>query len=155
MSVALEGLGLVVAGQVVLHPITLDLPPGLPNVLLGPTGAGKTTLLRLLAGLDRPSEGRLLAGGRDVTGLDVRKRSVAMVYQQFINYPAFTVFENIASPLRVGAPGARRDRGAGARRRGAAAADALPGAQALGAVRRPTAAHRDRPRPGQAAPTWC
>jgi glycerol transport system ATP-binding protein len=101
MSVALEGLGLVVAGQAVLHPVTLDLPPGLPNVLLGPTGAGKTTLLRLLAGLDRPSEGRLLAEGRDVTGLDVRKRSVAMVYQQFINYPAFTVFENIAAPLRV------------------------------------------------------
>ncbi|TDH64569.1 ABC transporter ATP-binding protein [Dankookia rubra] len=101
MSVALEGLGLSAAGQVVLHPVTLELAGGLPNVLLGPTGAGKTTLLRLLAGLDRPSEGRLLAEGRDVTGLDVRKRSVAMVYQQFINYPAFTVFENIAAPLRV------------------------------------------------------
>jgi len=101
MSVVLQGLGLTVAGQPVLHPVTLDLPPGLPNVLLGPTGAGKTTLLRLLAGLDRPTEGRLVAGGRDVTGLDVRKRNVAMVYQQFINYPAFTVFENIAAPLRV------------------------------------------------------
>ncbi|MFZ4409631.1 MAG: ATP-binding cassette domain-containing protein, partial [Paracraurococcus sp.] len=101
MSVVLQGLGLTVAGQPVLHPVTLDLPPGLPNVLLGPTGAGKTTLLRLLAGLDRPTEGRLVAGGRDVTGLDARKRNVAMVYQQFINYPAFTVFENIAAPLRV------------------------------------------------------
>ncbi|WP_431270351.1 ABC transporter ATP-binding protein [Dankookia sp. P2] len=101
MSIALEGLGLSAAGQVVLHPVTLELGPGLPNVLLGPTGAGKTTLLRLLAGLDRPSEGRLLAEGRDVTSLDVRRRSVAMVYQQFINYPAFTVFENIAAPLRV------------------------------------------------------
>jgi len=101
MTVSLQGLGLSAGGQVVLHPVTLDLPPGLPNVLLGPTGAGKTTLLRLLAGLDRPSEGRLLAEGRDVTGLPVRQRSVAMVYQQFINYPNWTVFENIASPLRV------------------------------------------------------
>jgi glycerol transport system ATP-binding protein len=101
MSVVLEGLALSVAGQAVLHPVTLELPPGLPNVLLGPTGAGKTTLLRLLAGLDRPSAGRLVAEGRDVTGLDVRQRSVAMVYQQFINYPTLSVFDNIASPLRV------------------------------------------------------
>src|SRR4051812_18361568 len=101
MSVALEGLGLSAGGKPVLHPVSMELPAGLPNVLLGPTGAGKTTLLRLLAGLDRPSEGRLIAEGRDVTGQPVRKRSVAMVYQQFINYPAFTVFENIASPLRV------------------------------------------------------
>ncbi|MDO9708827.1 ABC transporter ATP-binding protein [Paracraurococcus lichenis] len=101
MTVALEGIGLSAGGQPVLHPVTMALEPGLPNVLLGPTGAGKTTLLRLLAGLDRPSEGRLVAEGRDVTGLAVRKRSVAMVYQQFINYPSFTVFENIAAPLRV------------------------------------------------------
>jgi glycerol transport system ATP-binding protein len=81
--------------------VTLDFPAGLPNALLGPTGAGKTTLLRLMAGLDRPSAGRVLAEGRDVTGLAVRRRSVAMVYQQFINYPTLSVFENIASPMRV------------------------------------------------------
>jgi glycerol transport system ATP-binding protein len=71
------------------------------NVLLGPTLAGKTSLMRLMAGLDQPTSGRLLLDGRDVTGLAVRKRSVAMVYQQFVNYPSLTVFENIASPLRV------------------------------------------------------
>ena len=101
MSVALEGVSLLAAGQPVLHPVTLELPAGSPNVLLGQTGAGKTTLLRLLAGLDRPDAGRILAEGRDVTGLAVRRRSVAMVYQQFINYPTLSVFENIASPLRV------------------------------------------------------
>ena len=101
MSLALRDLGLSAGGQVLLHPVTLELDPGLPNVLLGPTGAGKTTLLRLMAGLDRPSEGRILAEGRDVTGLPPRRRSVAMVYQQFINYPTLSVFENIASPLRV------------------------------------------------------
>jgi len=110
MSVDLDGVGLVEGGATVLHPVSLSLAPGRPNVLLGPTGAGKTTLLRLLAGLDRPSQGRLIAEGRDVTGQPVRRRSVAMVYQQFINYPAFTVAENIASPLRTaGLPRAEID----------------------------------------------
>jgi glycerol transport system ATP-binding protein len=67
--------------------------------------------MRLLAGLDRPTSGRVLVDGRDVTGVDVRKRSVAMVYQQFINYPSLTVYENIASPLRVqGKPRAEIER---------------------------------------------
>ncbi len=70
-------------------------------MLLGPTLSGKTSIMRLLAGLDRPTSGSVLVDGEDVTGIDVRKRSVAMVYQQFINYPSLTVFENIASPLRV------------------------------------------------------
>ncbi|MCR0982587.1 ABC transporter ATP-binding protein [Roseomonas populi] len=101
MSVSLEGIGLTAGGQPLLHPVTMELSAARPHVLLGPTGAGKTTLLRLLAGLDRPSSGRIFAEGRDVTGRPVRGRSVAMVYQQFINYPSMTVFENIASPLRV------------------------------------------------------
>jgi len=57
--------------------------------------------MRLLAGLDKPTSGRVLVDGKDVTGFDVRQRSVAMVYHQFINYPSLTVYENIASPLRV------------------------------------------------------
>jgi glycerol transport system ATP-binding protein len=57
--------------------------------------------MRILAGLDVPTSGRLLVDGRDMTGVPVQRRSVAMVYQQFINYPSLTVYENIASPLRV------------------------------------------------------
>ena len=71
------------------------------NVLLGPTLSGKTTLMRLMAGLDRPTEGRILWDGADVTGMAVQDRQVAMVYQQFINYPTMSVYENIASPLRI------------------------------------------------------
>jgi glycerol transport system ATP-binding protein len=71
------------------------------NVLLGPTLSGKTSLMRLMAGLDKPQAGRILWEGRDVTGVKVQDRKVAMVYQQFINYPAMTVYENIASPLRL------------------------------------------------------
>jgi len=78
-----------------------QLDAGSMNVLLGPTLAGKTTLLRLMAGLDKPTSGRILLDGQDVTGVPVRKRSVAMVYQQFVNYPTLSVYENIASPLRV------------------------------------------------------
>jgi glycerol transport system ATP-binding protein len=54
-----------------------------------------------MAGLDRPTQGRLLVDGRDVTGVSVRKRSLAMVYQQFINYPSLTIYDNIASPLKL------------------------------------------------------
>jgi glycerol transport system ATP-binding protein len=71
------------------------------NILLGTTLAGKTTLMQIMAGLEQPSSGEVWFGGSNVTRVAVQKRSVAMVYQQFINYPNFTVFENIASPLRV------------------------------------------------------
>jgi glycerol transport system ATP-binding protein len=71
------------------------------TVLLGATQAGKTTLMRVMAGLDAPAQGRVKADGHDVTGKPVRERNVAMVYQQFINYPSMTVADNIASPLRL------------------------------------------------------
>ncbi len=84
-----------------LYPLSLSLQPGTVSVLLGATQAGKTTLMRLMAGLDVPSAGRVTVDGQDVTGLPVRQRNVAMVYQQFINYPSMTVFDNIASPLKL------------------------------------------------------
>ncbi len=81
--------------------VSLKLEKGSLNVLLGPTLSGKTSLMRLMAGLDRPTSGRVLVDGKSVTGVSVRQRNVAMVYQQFINYPAMTVYDNIASPLRL------------------------------------------------------
>ena len=71
------------------------------NILLGSTLAGKTTLMQIMAGLDKPTSGEIWFNGKDVTGQAVQKRNVSMVYQQFINYPNFTVFENIASPLKI------------------------------------------------------
>jgi glycerol transport system ATP-binding protein len=97
----LERVTVVAGGQTHLYGVDLSLTPGAINVLLGPTQAGKTTLMRVMAGLDKPTSGRVLVDGRDVTGVGVRQRNLAMVYQQFINYPAMTVFENIASPLRL------------------------------------------------------
>ncbi len=103
----LEGVEQRVGAQTHLYPLALTLVPRAVTVLLGATQAGKTTLMRVMAGLDRPSAGRVLADGKDVTGVPVRERNVAMVYQQFINYPSMTVANNIASPLRLrGAHGA-------------------------------------------------
>ena len=100
-GIELDGITRVVGGETHLSDIHLRLEPGSFQVLLGRTRAGKTSLLRLLAGLDAPTAGRLRVEGQDVTHVDVRRRDVAMVYQQFVNYPSLTVYENIASPLRL------------------------------------------------------
>jgi glycerol transport system ATP-binding protein len=101
MRVTLEHVTRTIDGIPTIRDVSLTLERGTLSVLLGPTLSGKTSIMRLLAGLDKPTTGRVLVDGKDVTGLDVRQRSVAMVYQQFINYPSLTVYENIASPLRV------------------------------------------------------
>lgn len=101
MSLVLENISLKVGAEDYLRDISITLDRGSINVLLGPTLAGKTSLLRIMAGLDAPSEGKIFFDGADVTGKPVRQRNVAMVYQQFINYPSLTVYHNIASPLRA------------------------------------------------------
>ena len=111
MTLVLERISRVVSGETHLHELSLALEPGSLNVLFGPTLAGKTSLMRVMAGLDRPTAGRVIWDGRDVTGVSVRRRQVAMVYQQFVNYPSFTVYDNIASPLKLaGLPKAEIDR---------------------------------------------
>ncbi len=112
MKLKLEAIEQRVGADVFLFPISMQLVPNAVTVLLGATQAGKTTLMRLMAGLDRASKGKLYVDGDDVTAKTVRQRDVAMVYQQFINYPSMTVFDNIASPLKLkrGAHGAPRDK---------------------------------------------
>ncbi|UFS56395.1 ABC transporter ATP-binding protein [Comamonadaceae bacterium M7527] len=101
MSLELKQVSTVVNGFTHLHTLDLKLVAGGLTVLLGATQAGKTSLMRVMAGLDKPSKGQVLFEGQDVTGKPVRERHVAMVYQQFINYPSMTVFDNIASPLQL------------------------------------------------------
>jgi glycerol transport system ATP-binding protein len=101
VQLTLDGIAHRVEATTHLYRLNLALQPSTVTVLLGATQAGKTTLMRLMAGLDVPSEGKVLVDGRDVTGMPVRERNVAMVYQQFINYPSMTVADNIASPLRL------------------------------------------------------
>jgi glycerol transport system ATP-binding protein len=102
MAIEFRAVSKRVSGEVHIHPTDLVLEPEGFNILLGTTLSGKTTLLRLMAGLERPSDGTVLFHGVDVTGVAVQRRNVSMVYQQFINYPNLSVFENIASPLRIG-----------------------------------------------------
>jgi glycerol transport system ATP-binding protein len=90
-----------VGAETHIHATTVTLAEKGFNILLGTTLAGKTTLMQLMAGLERPTGGEIWFDGRNVTGVPVQKRNVSMVYQQFINYPNFSVYENIASPLRV------------------------------------------------------
>src|ERR1700759_3056249 len=101
MSVTPDHVTRTVDGIETIRDVSLILEKGTLSVLLGPTLSGKTSIMRLLAGLDKPATGRGLVDGRGVTGFDARQRPVALVYQQFINYPSLTVYENIASPLRV------------------------------------------------------
>ncbi|MGB7184628.1 MAG: ABC transporter ATP-binding protein [Burkholderiaceae bacterium] len=101
MSLSLRNVSLWVDGQPHIHDTSLDLADNGFNVLLGTTLAGKTTLMQLMAGLLKPGTGEVWFRGKDVTHLPVQKRNVAMVYQQFINYPNMSVYDNIASPLKV------------------------------------------------------
>ncbi|MEG2048921.1 MAG: ABC transporter ATP-binding protein [Comamonas sp.] len=101
MQLELENVVQRVGGQTWLYPLNLTLQSHAVTVLLGATQAGKTSLMRIMAGLDAPTSGRVLVDGQDVTGMPVRQRNVAMVYQQFINYPSMTVADNIASPLKL------------------------------------------------------
>lgn len=101
MTLELRNVSKVVKGDIHIHPTDLRLEEGTMNVLLGPTLSGKTSLMRLMAGLDTPTTGQVIWQGKDVTGMRVQDRKVAMVYQQFINYPSMTVYENIASPMRL------------------------------------------------------
>jgi len=107
MTLELRNVTKRVGAETHIYETNLVFEEGTFNILLGPTLAGKTSLMQLMAGLERPTSGEIMFGGKNVTGVPVQKRNVAMVYQQFINYPNFNVYENIASPLRVAGMTAR------------------------------------------------
>jgi glycerol transport system ATP-binding protein len=100
MALILEHIDIHIDDIAHLDDISLTFKRGGLYTVLGRTLAGKTTLLRTIAGLEQPQKGALALHGEDYLKLPVWKRRVAMVYQQFINYPHLTVLNNVAFPLR-------------------------------------------------------
>jgi multiple sugar transport system ATP-binding protein len=92
-----DGGGEVVA----VDSVSMDIRDGEFVVLVGPSGCGKTTTLRMIAGLEDPTEGRVVIHGEDVLGQEPRERNVAMVFQNYALYPHKTVRENLAFPLAI------------------------------------------------------
>jgi glycerol transport system ATP-binding protein len=101
MQLTLEGISKKVGQQTWLYDLNLAPHSANVTVLLGATQAGKTSLMRIMAGLDVPTTGRVLVDGQNTVGVPVRERNVAMVYQQFINYPSMKVRDNIGSPMKL------------------------------------------------------
>ncbi len=101
MSIELQKASKVVRGVTHIKPTSLTLETGHFNVLLGQTGSGKTSLIKLMAGLDPLASGQMFMNGQDVSKLSTQKRNISLVHQFFVNYPHMTVFDNIASPLKV------------------------------------------------------
>ena len=102
MTLELRQVTKTVGADPHIYETSLAFEPGGFNILLGATNAGKSTLIKLMSGLERPTSGEVWVDGQNVTGLSPQKRNIALVHQFFVNYPHMTVYENIASPLRVG-----------------------------------------------------
>jgi multiple sugar transport system ATP-binding protein len=101
VDVHLRGIVKHFGKTIALRGIDLDINDGEFVVLLGPSGCGKTTTLRIIAGLEKPTRGRVIFGDRDVTYLPPRERNVSMVFQSYAVWPHMKVYDNIAFPLKV------------------------------------------------------
>jgi multiple sugar transport system ATP-binding protein len=99
--IELDGITKQFGAHTALHDMTLNIKDGQFFVLLGPTGAGKTTTLRLIAGLEKPTSGSISIGGEDVREWSAAERDVALVFQYYSLYPRYTVYQNLAFPLKA------------------------------------------------------
>src|SRR5882724_3642561 len=107
VSVRIENLSKCFAGVPAIAELSLHVVASEMLVLVGPSGCGKTTCLRCLAGLERPTSGRILIGDRVVTAIEdgifvaPENRQIGMVFQSYAVWPHMTVFDNVAYPLRA------------------------------------------------------
>ena len=114
VEVRLEDLRRVYGAVAALDGLSLTLAPGELVALLGPSGCGKTSALRLVAGLEEADGGRVVVGGKDVTGLSANKRGMGMVFQAYSLFPHMTARQNVAFGLRLsGVKDAERRKRAG------------------------------------------
>jgi thiamine transport system ATP-binding protein len=101
MRLSLEGIDVTLDGTRVVADVALEVASGERLALLGPSGAGKSTLLRLVAGLERPSAGRVLVDGADVTNVPAHRRGIGLVFQDAALFPHRTVAENVGFGPKV------------------------------------------------------
>lgn len=97
----IRGLTVDIAGWAILHDISVDVPDGAVLAVLGPSGSGKTTLLRAIAGLQRPTRGRLTWDGADLSGLAVEERGFGLMFQDYALFPHRSIGANVAFGLRM------------------------------------------------------
>lgn len=100
-SVGVQSISKSFVRQQVLRSVTLDIPAGSFFFLLGPSGCGKSTLLRIIAGLERPDQGRITIDGRDCTSTPPQERGIGMVFQHYALWPHMTVEENLRFGLQA------------------------------------------------------
>lgn len=99
-GIVVEGMTKRFGSFTAVDDLTITFQEGETACLLGPSGCGKTTLMRMIAGLETPSEGRVIIDGQDMTALRPRQRNIGMVFQYPVMYPTLSVRENIALPLK-------------------------------------------------------
>lgn len=99
-SLKIENLSKVYDKNIALNNVNLEIKAGEFVCLLGPSGCGKSTFLRLIAGLDTPSHGKIIIGGRDATKLPASMRNFGIMFQSYALFPNLTAFENVAYGLR-------------------------------------------------------
>ncbi len=100
-EIRFENVWKLFEGNAVVSDLNLEIREGEFLVLVGPSGCGKTTSLRMLAGLERPSHGRIFMGGKDVTDVPTGERDISMVFQSYALYPNMTVYKNLAFGPKV------------------------------------------------------
>ncbi|RGE19396.1 ABC transporter ATP-binding protein [Leucobacter sp. wl10] len=100
-AVEIEGISKSFGGHLAVHPLDLEIRENEFFSILGPSGCGKTTLMRMITGFERPSSGRVLLGGADVTKVPTRNRDLNMLFQSYALFPHLTVFDNVVFELRV------------------------------------------------------
>ncbi|MCY4463714.1 MAG: ABC transporter ATP-binding protein [Albidovulum sp.] len=105
----IKQIGKSFGGVEVLRDISLHVKDGCFTSLLGPSGCGKSTLMRIVAGLESPSTGRVIIGGRDVTVLAPERRNISLMFQSYALLPHLSVSENIRFPLRMRRTGSRAE----------------------------------------------
>ncbi len=99
--IQLENIEVKFGDFTALHDINIHVEEGQFYTFLGPSGCGKTTTLRTITGFNKPSKGRVIVKGQDITDMPVEKRNIGMVFQNYALFPTMTVYENIAFGLRV------------------------------------------------------